>query len=192
MITGTTQNLGVIGWPIAHSLSPVLQNAAIDKSNLDYNYTALPVQPEDLPAAVAGLKALHYRGWNVTIPHKRAIMPLLDEIDEDAAVIGAWEHGPEPQYVPKRTAAANPFVSPDQMDRLRRHVRRSLEEMAEEIRRGSIEVRPAYVSENDNACRTCQYHSICRFEEGENGDTSRVTPHLKDEEVWERLGEEDR
>ena len=89
MITGTTQNLGVIGWPIAHSLSPVLQNAAIDKSNIDYNYTALPVQPEDLPVAVAGLKALHYRGWNVTIPHKSAIMPLLDEIDEAAKIIGA-------------------------------------------------------------------------------------------------------
>ena len=89
MITGTTQNLGVIGWPIAHSLSPVLQNAEIDKSNIDYNYTALPVQPEDLPAAVAGLKALHYRGWNVTIPHKSAIMPLLDEIDEAAKIIGA-------------------------------------------------------------------------------------------------------
>ena len=64
--------------------------------------------------------------------------------------------------------------------------------MAEEIRRGSIEARPAYVSETENACRTCQYHSICRFEEGENGDASRVTPRLKDEEVWERLGEEDR
>lgn len=89
MITGRTQNLGVIGWPIGHSLSPVLQNAAIERAGLDYNYTALPVQPEDLPAAVAGLKALHYRGWNVTIPHKSAIMPLLDEIDEAARIIGA-------------------------------------------------------------------------------------------------------
>jgi len=89
MITGTTKNLGVIGWPIAHSLSPVLQNAAICKAGIDYNYTALPVKPEDLPAAVAGLRALNYRGWNVTIPHKSAIMPLLDEIDEAAKIIGA-------------------------------------------------------------------------------------------------------
>ncbi|MCR5757206.1 MAG: shikimate dehydrogenase [Selenomonas sp.] len=89
MITGKTQNLGVIGWPIGHSLSPVLQNAAIANAGMDYNYTALPVKPEDLPAAVAGLKALNYRGWNVTIPHKTAIMPLLDGIDEAARIIGA-------------------------------------------------------------------------------------------------------
>ncbi len=89
MITGKTQNLGVIGWPIAHSLSPVLQNAAIEKAGIDYNYTALPVAPEKLAEAVTGFKALNYRGWNVTIPHKTAIMPLLDEIDEDARIIGA-------------------------------------------------------------------------------------------------------
>ena len=89
MITGKTQNLGVIGWPIAHSLSPVLQNAAIVKAGLDYNYTALPVAPEKLAEAVTGLKALNYRGWNVTIPHKTNIMPLLDGIDEDARIIGA-------------------------------------------------------------------------------------------------------
>ena len=89
MITGKTQNLGVIGWPIAHSLSPVIQNAAIEAAGVDYNYTALPVAPENLAAAVAGLKALNYRGWNVTIPHKAAIMPLLDEVDEAAEIIGA-------------------------------------------------------------------------------------------------------
>lgn len=89
MIKGTTTNLGVMGWPIAHSLSPVLQNAAINTANLDYAYLALPVEPNDLASAVAGLKALHFRGWNITIPHKSAIMPLLDEIDEDAKIIGA-------------------------------------------------------------------------------------------------------
>lgn len=89
MITGKTQNLGVIGWPIAHSLSPVIQNAAIEAAGVDYNYTALPVAPENLPAAVEGMKALNYRGWNVTIPHKSAIMPLLDEVDEAARIIGA-------------------------------------------------------------------------------------------------------
>ena len=89
MNTGRTKNLGVIGWPIAHSLSPAMQQAAIEKAGIDYSYIALPVEPEALPKAVAGLKALNFRGWNVTIPHKTAIMPLLDEIDEDAAVIGA-------------------------------------------------------------------------------------------------------
>lgn len=89
MNTGKTKNLGVMGWPIAHSLSPAMQQAAIEKGGIDYSYVALPVKPEQLPQAVEGLKALNFSGWNVTIPHKRAIMPLLDEIDEDAAVIGA-------------------------------------------------------------------------------------------------------
>ena len=56
MIKGTTKNLGVMGWPIAHSLSPVLQNAAIAAADLDYTYMALPVKPEALAAAVNGLK----------------------------------------------------------------------------------------------------------------------------------------
>ena len=89
MITGKTVNLGVMGWPIAHSLSPVMQNAAISAAGIDYCYTALPVRPEDLAAAVNGLKAMQFRGWNVTIPHKTAIMEHLDEIDEDARIIGA-------------------------------------------------------------------------------------------------------
>lgn len=89
MVTGKTVNLGVIGWPIVHSLSPAMQQGAIESAGVDYSYIALPVRPGDLQAAVAGLKALQFRGWNVTIPHKQAIMPLLDEIDEDAKVIGA-------------------------------------------------------------------------------------------------------
>lgn len=88
-LTGTTQNLGVMGWPIRHSLSPVLQNAALEKAGLDYVYVALPVPTEKLRTAVAGLQAMGFAGWNVTIPHKQAIMPLLDEIDEDARIIGA-------------------------------------------------------------------------------------------------------
>ncbi|MFV0635815.1 shikimate dehydrogenase [Mitsuokella sp. WILCCON 0060] len=89
MIKGTTKNLGVMGWPIAHSLSPVLQNAAIEKAGLDYVYISLPVPPEKLKEAVAGLRAMNFTGWNVTIPHKQAIMAELDEVAEDARIIGA-------------------------------------------------------------------------------------------------------
>lgn len=89
MITGTTKNLGVIGWPIVHSLSPAMQNAAIASAGLDAVYIAMPVAPEDLSDAVRGLKASGFIGWNVTIPHKTAIMEFLDEIDEDARAIGA-------------------------------------------------------------------------------------------------------
>ena len=63
-------------------------------------------------------------------------------------------------------------------------------EMTEEIRSGSIDVHPSYVSESDNACRNCPYHQICRFEEGENGEFSNPTPRLDDETVWAQLQEE--
>lgn len=89
MFTGKTKNVGVIGYPIAHSLSPVLQNAAIAKAGLDYAYIAMPVKPENLRDAVNGMRALGFRGINVTIPHKTEIMQYLDEIDEDAKIIGA-------------------------------------------------------------------------------------------------------
>lgn len=89
MFTGRTKNLGVMGWPIAHSLSPVLQNAALKEAGLDYAYVALPVPSEQLSAAVAGIRAMGFRGVNVTVPHKSEIIPLLDEVDEDARLIGA-------------------------------------------------------------------------------------------------------
>ncbi len=89
MITGQTKNLGVIGYPIAHSLSPAMQNAALREAGLDYSYIAMPVAPEDLAAAVKGLQSLGFRGFNVTIPHKTAILPLLDTVDEDASMVGA-------------------------------------------------------------------------------------------------------
>ena len=89
MFTGKTINLGVIGNPIGHSLSPAMQNAGIQAAGLDYAYIAMPVRNENLKEAVAGLKALGFRGFNVTIPHKQAIMEYLDEIHEDAKIIGA-------------------------------------------------------------------------------------------------------
>lgn len=89
MYTGKTKNLGVIGYPIKHSLSPVIQNAAIAAAGLDYAYIAMPIAPEDLKTAVSGLKAANFSGFNVTIPHKVTIMQYLDEIDPVAEFIGA-------------------------------------------------------------------------------------------------------
>lgn len=88
-ITSATQVAGVIGDPVAHSHSPVMHNAALAAAGLDWVYLAWRVRAGDLPAAVAGLRALGVRGFNVTVPHKAAILPLLDEIDEEAAAIGA-------------------------------------------------------------------------------------------------------
>ena len=71
--------LGLIGHPIEHSLSPTMHNAAFAASDLDYLYVPLDVRPRDLPAAVRGIGALGFKGFNVTMPHKEAIVPLLDE-----------------------------------------------------------------------------------------------------------------
>jgi shikimate dehydrogenase len=88
-ITGTTKILGVIGNPIAHSLSPIIHNAAIAHLGLDCVYVAFPVAPADLATALAGFAAIDLIGCSVTIPHKQAIMPLLNQISPLAEAVGA-------------------------------------------------------------------------------------------------------
>ncbi len=88
-ITGATRVVGVIGDPVAHSHSPAMHNAAFAAAGLDWVYVAWRVGAEALGPAVAGLKALGVRGFNVTVPHKVAILPFLEEVGEEAAAIGA-------------------------------------------------------------------------------------------------------
>lgn len=89
MITGKAALAGVMGWPIAHSKSPQLHGTWLERHGIDGAYLPLPVAPEALEQAVAGLKALGFVGWNVTIPHKQAIVPLLDGLTPEAEAIGA-------------------------------------------------------------------------------------------------------
>ncbi len=89
MITAKMRLLGVIGHPIAHSLSPRMHNASFAAAGLNYVYVALDVVPEKLSEAVDGLVALGFEGFNVTLPHKENIIPLLDELDETARISGA-------------------------------------------------------------------------------------------------------
>ncbi|MEH2145624.1 shikimate dehydrogenase [Nostoc sp.] len=89
LITGKTKLLGVIGHPVEHSLSPVMHNAAIAHLGLDYVYLPFPIAPENLEIAIAGFAAVGVVGFNVTIPHKQAIMPLLSGITPLAQTIGA-------------------------------------------------------------------------------------------------------
>jgi shikimate dehydrogenase len=88
-ITGKTGVCALIGDPIEHTMSPVMHNAAFKKLGLDYVYVPLLVRPEGLADAVSGLRALHVRGFNVTIPHKVKIIPRLDGLDPMAEHIGA-------------------------------------------------------------------------------------------------------
>lgn len=80
---------GVIGDPIEQSLSPLMQEFWFGRAGLDAHYEAFHVTKDNLARAVAGLKALGAGGFNVTVPHKSAIIPFLDETDKDARIIGA-------------------------------------------------------------------------------------------------------
>jgi len=80
---------GVIGDPIAHSMSPLMHNELFKKHQIDAHYQPLLVKKADLEAAIKGLKAVGIAGFNVTIPHKESIIPFLDRVDPLAAAIGA-------------------------------------------------------------------------------------------------------
>jgi shikimate dehydrogenase len=88
-IRATSQVLGVIGHPVAHSFSPDMHNAAISALGLDYCYTAFHVLPDRVGDAMRGLRGLNIRGLNVTIPHKLAVMEHMDRISEEALAVGA-------------------------------------------------------------------------------------------------------
>ncbi len=83
------QRVGIIGHPVAHSLSPVFQQAALDEAGLDITYELWDTPGDELADRVSSLRSEETLGANVTIPHKEAVVPLLDELDELAARIGA-------------------------------------------------------------------------------------------------------
>jgi len=83
------QVVGIIGYPLGHSVSPAMHNAAFKKMGLDWEYAPFEVKPGDLAEALNGFRSLHFAGFNVTIPHKEAIVPLLDEVTKLARIIGA-------------------------------------------------------------------------------------------------------
>ena len=89
MISGKTKICGIIGDPVAHTVSPAMHNAAFRTMGLDYLYLPFGVKKEKLPAAIEGMKALDIRGLNITIPHKIAVIPFLDGIDPLAEIIGS-------------------------------------------------------------------------------------------------------
>lgn len=89
MITGTTRLLGVIGDPVAHSRSPVMQNAALQALGLNWAYVPLPVKADALEAGLRGLQAVGFVGVNVTVPHKEAMARLVDELRPVAKASGS-------------------------------------------------------------------------------------------------------
>lgn len=89
MPDGQTRLLGVIGHPVHHTLSPAMHNPALAWLGLNMRYLAFPVHPEKLADAVRGFVAMGMRGFNATVPHKEALVPLMDWIDPLAQRIGA-------------------------------------------------------------------------------------------------------
>ena len=88
-ITGRAKLAGVVGWPIAHSLSPRLHGYWIEEYGIDAAYVPLAVHREDFAAALNGLKLAGFRGLNVTVPHKEAAFALADRCDSAAEIAGA-------------------------------------------------------------------------------------------------------
>jgi shikimate dehydrogenase len=89
VLTGRTTLVGLLGDPVAGSLSPPMQNAAFAALALDWAYVPLPVAADRLEDAVRGLVATGFAGTNVTIPHKQAVVPLCDELSETADRAGS-------------------------------------------------------------------------------------------------------
>lgn len=88
-INAKTNFIGIIGNPVGHSLSPLIHNHLFALLDLNYVYLAFDVEPELLADAVRGLAALGAGGFNVTVPYKEKIMPLLDHVEKSAQIIGA-------------------------------------------------------------------------------------------------------
>ena len=88
-ISGTTQIYGLIGDPVEHSFSPSMMNAVFSYMNLDACYLAFQVEEKKVSEAIAGIRALNFAGVNVTVPHKSAVIPYLDEVSPLAKKIGA-------------------------------------------------------------------------------------------------------
>lgn len=83
------KRVALLGYPLGHSVSPAMQNAALRARGLDWRYEAWEEPPEALAEAVARLREPDWAGANVTVPHKQAVLPLLDEVEERARAVGA-------------------------------------------------------------------------------------------------------
>ncbi|MBI5180845.1 MAG: shikimate dehydrogenase [Nitrospirae bacterium] len=88
-ITGKTKIVGIFGYPIEHTFSPSMHNAAFSALGLDYCYIPFEVRPQDLKSAVEGIRTLNIRGINITVPHKEAVIKYLDVLSKEAKLIGA-------------------------------------------------------------------------------------------------------
>src|SRR5690349_18223556 len=88
-INAATRLCAVYGWPIKHSASPAMHNAAMTALGLNWRYLAFEVHPDDLRAAIHGARAMRFAGVNLTVPHKLLAVELMDALDDSAREWGA-------------------------------------------------------------------------------------------------------
>ncbi|MGM0509485.1 MAG: shikimate dehydrogenase [Fusobacteriota bacterium] len=98
MVNADTKLICLLGHPVEHSKSPIFQNNSLEKEGINAKYMAFDVNPENLEEAIKGLKSLGFKGGNVTIPHKEEVMKYVDEVTQEARIIGAvntlyWKNG---------------------------------------------------------------------------------------------------
>ncbi len=89
MISGKTSLVGLLGDPVDHSISPVIQNAALQEMGLDWCYVAMPCAPEHLESVTKALHKLNFQGLNITIPHKQKAINICNHISPLARQVGA-------------------------------------------------------------------------------------------------------
>jgi shikimate dehydrogenase len=116
MINGHTKLVGLMAWPIGHTLSPAMHNAAFDALGLNWRYVPLPVHPTQVEAAVRGLVALGFQGCNVTVPHKQTVIAALRADALDSIAPGAAAFGAVNTVIVKRDGDGMPTVMGDNTD----------------------------------------------------------------------------
>lgn len=144
------------------------------------------------------------------VPARNAIVSLTSNVDDgsasekrqeearrsglvlnDDALLEAWEHGEDKLYIPVKSKngrlSAESLASAEQLGQLYSHIRRCLEDMAGELRRGSISADPYYRSQQENACLNCDYFDACHFSDGQNGESCRYWQKYRTEAAWELI-----
>jgi hypothetical protein len=104
--------IGLIGWPVEHSVSPAMHHAAFEALGLQGRYEPLPTPPQALAAVLGDLQRKGYRGANVTIPHKQAVIPYLNELTDAALAGGAALASKMDRPRPGLRPPQNKFVGP--------------------------------------------------------------------------------
>lgn len=89
MITAKAKKLGLICWPVGHSLSPIMHNTVFEALGMDWIYLPLGTRPGDLEAAINGLRALSFEGCNISVPYKTEVIQYLDEVEDTARKMNA-------------------------------------------------------------------------------------------------------